>query len=142
MKSLAILILVAAATTLFADTFTIERNDPRPFRIHRGPDETAATKAMIDELAREVKRVTGVSTAIIGYDTAMCLSSCRHCTTAARTLSSRGTVRGSGAFGTISRRGPRSASTSTSASSALAKARAGRGPNHRTSSRSNLKAGP
>ena len=69
-KSLAILILAAAATTLFADTFTIERNDPRPFRIHRGPDETAATKAMIDELAREVKRVTGVSVAIKGYDTA------------------------------------------------------------------------
>ena len=58
MKSLAILVLVGTATTLFADTFTIERNDPRPFRIHRGPDETAATKAMIDELAREVKRGT------------------------------------------------------------------------------------
>ena len=70
MKRLAILIFAAAATTLFADTFTIERNDPRPFRIHRGPDETAATKAMIDELAREVKRVTGVSMAIKGYDTA------------------------------------------------------------------------
>ena len=67
MKSLAILILAAAATTLFADTFTIERNDPRPFRIHRGPDETAATKAMIDELAREVKRVTCVSMEIKGY---------------------------------------------------------------------------
>ena len=33
MKSLAILVLVGTATTLFADTFTIERNDPRPFRI-------------------------------------------------------------------------------------------------------------
>jgi hypothetical protein len=70
MKSLSILILVATATTLFADTVTIERNDSRPFRIHRGPDETAATKAMIDELAREVKRVTGVSMEIKGYDTA------------------------------------------------------------------------
>ena len=115
MKSLAILVLVGTATTLFADTFTIERNDPRPFRIHREPDETAATKAMIDELAREVKRVTCVSMEIKGYDTAMCCSSCRRCTTAARTLNSRGTVRDSSASGTRSRRGPRSASTSTSA---------------------------
>ena len=68
MKRLVVFIL--SAMPLYADTFTIERNDPRPFRIHRGPDETAATKAMIDELASEVKRVTGVSMEIKGYDTA------------------------------------------------------------------------
>ncbi len=68
MKRLVVFIL--SAMPLYADTFTIERNDPRPFRIHRGPDETAATKAMIDELASEVKRVTGVSMEIKAYDTA------------------------------------------------------------------------
>ena len=68
MKRLVVFIL--SAMPLYADTFTIERNDPRQFRIHRGPDETAATKAMIDELASEVKRVTGVSMEIKGYDTA------------------------------------------------------------------------
>ena len=28
------------ATDAAAETFTIEKNDPRPFRIHNGPDET------------------------------------------------------------------------------------------------------
>ena len=41
-----------------AETFSIERNDPRPFRIHGSSDETPATKAMYRELAAEVKRVT------------------------------------------------------------------------------------
>ena len=41
-----------------AETFSIERNDPRPFRIHGSSDETPATKAMYRELAAAVKRVT------------------------------------------------------------------------------------
>ena len=64
-------ILTAAALILATgaadETFTIERNDPRPFRIHNGPDETPATKAMMRELAAEVKRVTGVEVEILGY---------------------------------------------------------------------------
>ena len=64
-------ILVAAAlflaTGAAAEVFTIERNDPRPFRIHNGPDETPATRAMMRELAAEVKRVTGVQVEVLGY---------------------------------------------------------------------------
>ncbi len=56
--------LMAAAG---AETFSIERNDPRPFRIHGSPDETPATKAMYRELAAEVKRVTGVDVQVLGY---------------------------------------------------------------------------
>ena len=56
--------LAAAAA---AETFSIERNDLRPFRIHGSPDETAATKAMYRELAAEVKRVTGVEVEVLGY---------------------------------------------------------------------------
>ena len=50
-----------------AETFAIERNDPRPFRVHGSPDETPATKAMFRELAAEVKRVTGVTVEVLGY---------------------------------------------------------------------------
>ena len=62
-------LLVAACFPggMFADTFTIERDDPRPFRVHCGPDETAATKAMMRELAEEVKRVTGVEVEVRNY---------------------------------------------------------------------------
>ena len=56
--------LMAAAG---AETFSIERNDPRPFRIHGSSDETPATKAMYRELAAEVKRVTGVDVQVLGY---------------------------------------------------------------------------
>ena len=55
------------ATGAAAETFTIERNDLRPFRIHNGPDETPATRAMMRELAEEVKRVTGVQVEVLGY---------------------------------------------------------------------------
>ena len=55
------------ATDAAAETFTIEKNDPRPFRIHNGPDETPATRAMMRELAAEVKRVTGVELEVLGY---------------------------------------------------------------------------
>ena len=54
-------------TVVGAETFSIERNDPRPFRIHGSPDETPATKAMFKELAAEVKRVTGVEVQVLGY---------------------------------------------------------------------------
>ena len=56
--------LMAAAG---AETFSIERNDPRPFRIHGSSDETPTTKAMYRELAAEVKRVTGVDVQVLGY---------------------------------------------------------------------------
>ena len=51
--------------------FSIERNDPRPFRIHCGPDETAATKEMMRELADEVRRVTGVEVEVLFYAPAL-----------------------------------------------------------------------
>ena len=53
-----------------SEIFTIEKNDPRPFRIHNGPDETPATKAMMRELASEVARVTGVKVEVLGYSPA------------------------------------------------------------------------
>ena len=53
-----------------AESFTIERGDSRPFCIHSGPDETEATKRMKTELAREIKRVTGVDVEVAGYDLA------------------------------------------------------------------------
>ena len=52
-------------------TFSIERNDPRPFRIHCGPDETAATKEMMRELADEVRRVTDVEVEVLPYAPAL-----------------------------------------------------------------------
>ena len=68
-KLLASISLVAACFPggMLADTFTIERDDPRPFRVHCGPDETAATKAMMRELAAEVKRITGVEVEVRNY---------------------------------------------------------------------------
>ena len=59
--------MLALAMGATAETFTIEKNDPRPFRVHNGPDETSATKAMMRELAAEVKRVTGVEVEVKGY---------------------------------------------------------------------------
>ena len=43
-KLLASISFVAACFPggMLADTFTIERDDPRPFRVHCGQDETAA----------------------------------------------------------------------------------------------------
>ena len=55
-----LLVAVSAACPLAAETFSIERNDPRPFRIHASKDETKATYALMRTLAAEVKRVTGV----------------------------------------------------------------------------------
>ncbi len=62
-----LLITLLCALTVGAETFTIERNDPRPFRIHGSPDETPATRAMYKEFAAEVKRVTGVTVEVLGY---------------------------------------------------------------------------
>ena len=59
--------LLSFATPVRAETFTIEKNDPRPFRIHGSPDETKATYAMMKELAAEIARVTGVKVTVQGY---------------------------------------------------------------------------
>jgi len=62
-------LVVAAGLSVCADpgAFVIERNDPRPFRIHGSKDETKATQAMMRELADEIARVTGVKPTIVGY---------------------------------------------------------------------------
>lgn len=57
----------AAFSSLAEEVFTIERNDPRPFRIHASHDETKATYALMRELAAEIKRVTGVTAEVIPY---------------------------------------------------------------------------
>ena len=67
MRHLVLTVALAAVGLTGAETFTIERNDARPFRIHGSPDETPATKAMFKELAAEVKRVTGVEVQLLGY---------------------------------------------------------------------------
>ena len=59
--------LLLAVLCARAETFTIEKNDPRPFRIHGSPDETKATYGMMKELAAEIKRVTGVEARIQQY---------------------------------------------------------------------------
>lgn len=59
--------LLCVPISTLAETFSIERDDPRPFRIHGGPDETEATRAMMRELADEVKRVTGVDVEVRWY---------------------------------------------------------------------------
>ena len=61
-------VLVSALSALaLGDVFTIEKGDPRPFRIHGSPDETPATYAMMKELAAEISRVTGVTVDVIRY---------------------------------------------------------------------------
>jgi len=50
-----------------AGAFELRPNDARPFRCHRGPDETAATRALQQELAREVKRISGVTVEVLNY---------------------------------------------------------------------------
>lgn len=68
MKKLAALACAAAfALCGLGEAFTIERDDVRPFRIHGSRDETAATKAMMKELAGEIARVTGVKAPVLGY---------------------------------------------------------------------------
>ena len=67
MRHLILTTVLAVAGMAGAETFTIERNDARPFRVHGSPDETPATKAMYRELAAEVKRVTGVTVEVLGY---------------------------------------------------------------------------
>lgn len=49
--ALAVAIVACSALSASADVFTIEKDDPRPFRVHCGPDETSKTKAMMRELA-------------------------------------------------------------------------------------------
>ena len=63
-------ICACSAPSASADVFTIEKDDPRPFRVHCGPDETSKTKAMMRELANEVKRVTGVAVETPRYELA------------------------------------------------------------------------
>ena len=65
--NLCLIAAVSAACPLAAETFSIERNDPRPFRIHASKDETKATYALMRTLAAEVKRVTGVEVQVLGY---------------------------------------------------------------------------
>ena len=69
MKTAYVGCVAALALTGFAqaETFTIEKDDPRPFRIHSGPDETAATEKMKHELAAEIGRITGVKVKVLGY---------------------------------------------------------------------------
>ncbi len=50
-----------------AETFAIEKDDARPFRIHGSPDETKATYALMEELAAEIRRVTGVQAEVLSY---------------------------------------------------------------------------
>lgn len=66
MKKL-LLPLLLAVLCAQAETFTIEKNDPRPFRIHGSPDETKATYELMKVLAAEIERVTGVKAEIRGY---------------------------------------------------------------------------
>lgn len=67
---LLIIALACIPEPIFGETFTIERNDKRPFRVHGGPDETDATKAMMHELSREIERVTGVKVEVLNYSPA------------------------------------------------------------------------
>lgn len=68
--SFALIPLLSVCCMARAEVFTIEHGDPRPFRIHSGPDETDRTKKMMKELAREVKRVANVDVAVKPYETA------------------------------------------------------------------------
>ena len=69
MRRLALCLAAAAAFAgpLAAETFSIERGDARPFRIHASKDETKGTYALMRTLAAEVKRVTGVEVQVLGY---------------------------------------------------------------------------
>ena len=67
MKNLLLIACALGSAALCAETFTIEKGDARPFRVHGSPDETPATKAMFRELAAEVKRVTGVAVEVLSY---------------------------------------------------------------------------
>ena len=55
----------------YAETFTIETGDARPFRVHRSSrdeaDETPKTLALMAELTNEIRRVTGVKVPMLGY---------------------------------------------------------------------------
>ena len=53
MRRLILSVALLSAGLAGAETFTVERNDTRPFRIHGSPDETPATKAMFRELAAQ-----------------------------------------------------------------------------------------
>ena len=66
-KSIVVASACLQALAVAAETFTIEKGDPRPFRIHGSPDETEATYAMMKELAAEIARVTGVKASVLGY---------------------------------------------------------------------------
>ncbi|MGN0852194.1 MAG: glycoside hydrolase family 2 TIM barrel-domain containing protein [Kiritimatiellia bacterium] len=70
MKTYLAVFLAGCCWATWGETFTIEKNDPRPFRIHGSPDETPATRAMYGELAAEIRRVTGVEVAILVYSAA------------------------------------------------------------------------
>ena len=59
-----LLVAVSAACPLAAETLSIERNDPRPFRIHASRDETKATYALMRTLGAEAGGVKGLSPSI------------------------------------------------------------------------------
>ena len=52
---------------MLAALFAIEQGDTRHFRIHGSRDETPATYEMMRELAREVRRITGVKVDVLDY---------------------------------------------------------------------------
>ena len=64
---LAVFTCLVGVAALRAETFTIEKDDPRPFRIHGSPDESEETYAMMRELAAEIERVTGVKAQVLRY---------------------------------------------------------------------------
>lgn len=51
---------VSALIAIRGNAFTIEHDDKRPFRIHGSYDQTETTYNVMDELAWEVKSITGV----------------------------------------------------------------------------------
>lgn len=56
---------IASSHGTKAAAFVIEKNDARPFRIHGSPDETKATYSLMEELAAEIRRVTGVRAEVL-----------------------------------------------------------------------------
>ena len=58
---------IASSHGTKAAAFVIEKNDARPFRIHGSPDETKATYSLMEELAAEIRRVTGVRAEVLPY---------------------------------------------------------------------------
>ena len=71
LKCFAFLVAIVFADGIRSETFTIEKNDPRPFSIHDsdhfGRAETPETKRLMAVLSNEIHRVTGVVVPVSGY---------------------------------------------------------------------------